>query len=113
MWYYRRTEANLWTVLIDTSDDEWATDSDHDKREDTANRVAYLNGTDEGLKAHIATLSANILALMTNRAEQDRRIVELQRDTELLEALKQVGVDNWGGYGEACDLLEEWNSEND
>lgn len=30
-----------------------------------------------------------------------------------LEALRQCGVDNWDGYGEAWDLVEEWKEKNE
>ena len=34
----------------------------------------------------------------------------LDRDQKL-RVLKVVGVDNWEGYEEAMNILEEWNSE--
>mgnify|MGYP006385086585 CR=1 FL=1 len=34
----------------------------------------------------------------------------LNRDQELC-ALESAGVDNWEGYEEAMNILEEWNSE--
>jgi hypothetical protein len=33
---------------------------------------------------------------------------ELIRRSNKLEALEQAGVDNWDGYEDAMDLLEEW-----
>jgi len=36
---------------------------------------------------------------------------KLLEDSNFLEALKGVGVDNWEGYSEAFELLEEWNNE--
>ena len=35
----------------------------------------------------------------------------LERDL-LLTALENAGVDNWSGYGEAHELLEQWEKEN-
>lgn len=43
-YYYRRTEPQLWTVGHDTAEGAWETDSDHDVREEAAQRVAFLNG---------------------------------------------------------------------
>ena len=34
----------------------------------------------------------------------------LNRDQKLC-ALEAAGVDNWEGYDEAMNILEEWNSE--
>ena len=34
----------------------------------------------------------------------------LDRDQKLC-ALEAAGVDNWAGYDEAMNILEEWNSE--
>jgi len=36
---------------------------------------------------------------------------QLQKDSNFLEALRAAGVDNWCGYGEAFDILEEWEKE--
>ncbi|GAA1411832.1 hypothetical protein AUR04nite_00770 [Glutamicibacter uratoxydans] len=44
-----------------------------------------------------------------SRAEYD----QLQRDSDWLRALEQAGVDNWEWYGEAQDLYESWQPEND
>ncbi len=40
------------------------------------------------------------------------RIVELEKRSLILQALEEVGVDNWGGYGDAQCLLDEWEAEN-
>lgn len=38
----------------------------------------------------------------------------LQRDLQWLNAIECAGVDNWEGYEEAMNILEEWeNEEND
>lgn len=34
----------------------------------------------------------------------------LDRD-QFLSALEAAGVDNWDGFGEAVDLVKEWNKE--
>lgn len=34
----------------------------------------------------------------------------IERD-QFLSALEAAGVDNWNGYGEAQDILKEWNAE--
>lgn len=38
---------------------------------------------------------------------RDRRIAELEKDVALLRALEAFGVDNWDGYDEAIQSLEE------
>jgi hypothetical protein len=43
MYYYKRTEPQLWTVGVDGGG-EWHPDSDHDTTKAAAERVAYLNG---------------------------------------------------------------------
>ena len=32
---------------------------------------------------------------------------QLVRDQEFLEALRAAGVDNWCGWGDACDIFHE------
>lgn len=36
------------------------------------------------------------------------QIEQLKEENLFLEALIQSGVDNWEGYGDALDLVEEW-----
>ena len=36
---------------------------------------------------------------------------KLLKDSNFLEALKCAGVDNWKGYSEAIELLEEWDED--
>jgi hypothetical protein len=36
------------------------------------------------------------------------RFDKLAQDSDFLEALKQAGVDNWNGYGDAQEILESW-----
>lgn len=33
---------------------------------------------------------------------------QLKEDSDLLEALRQSGVDNWDGWSDALSLVEEW-----
>jgi hypothetical protein len=33
---------------------------------------------------------------------------ELKKDADLLECLRQCGVDNWDGWGDALQMREEW-----
>lgn len=32
-------------------------------------------------------------------------------EAEFLRALIMTGVDNWGGYDEACEIYKEWGGE--
>jgi hypothetical protein len=43
-WVYQQTEPGLWTVGYYSPDGCWYTDSDHNSREEAAERVHYLNG---------------------------------------------------------------------
>ena len=36
---------------------------------------------------------------------------EARKDQLTLYALQQAGVDNWDGYGDAMDILDEWENE--
>lgn len=36
---------------------------------------------------------------------------ELLADAQFLAALRAAGVDNWGGYDDAIDILNEWQLE--
>lgn len=38
---------------------------------------------------------------------------ELLDDSQLLDALREAGVDNWDGYDEAMEMLDEWNNESE
>ena len=44
---YLRSEPGLWTVGDYAPDGRWQPESDHDSREDAAQRVAWLNGSGE------------------------------------------------------------------
>ena len=44
---YLRSEPGLWTVGDYAPDGKWQPESDHDSREDAAQRVAWLNGSGE------------------------------------------------------------------
>lgn len=50
-----------------------------------------------------------ILNKKIEQLEKENR--ELKKRDLKLEALEQAGVDNWDGYGDAMDLLAEWNGE--
>jgi hypothetical protein len=43
-WLYKSFEPGLWTVGFYDPSGKWVPESDHDKREDAAARVHYLNG---------------------------------------------------------------------
>lgn len=58
MWYYKKSEPQLWTVGYDSASGDWTTDSDHDSRESAAQRVAFLNGG--GQRSEIAELSQQL-----------------------------------------------------
>ena len=40
-----------------------------------------------------------------------KRYYELEDNDTFLCALEAAGVDNWSGYGEAQNILEEWDEE--
>ena len=42
----------------------------------------------------------------------ESELLSLIKDAEFLNCLMDVGVDNWQGYEEACDLFDE-TTEND
>lgn len=46
-WVYIRSEPGLWTVGFYRPDGKWEPESDHDTREEAAERVHYLNGGDK------------------------------------------------------------------
>ena len=41
---YIQSEPGLWTVGFYNPDDEWIPESDHDNKQEAAERVNYLNG---------------------------------------------------------------------
>jgi hypothetical protein len=44
VWVYIRSEPGLWTVGFYAPNGEWHPDSDHNDRDEAAERVHYLNG---------------------------------------------------------------------
>ena len=50
----------------------------------------------------------NRLSIVESYVVETEDFVEINRDQTFLRALEQQGVDNWEWYGEACDLVEEW-----
>lgn len=65
-------------------------------------KLAEVLKENEALKIEIAGLKEEALHLRL-RSEKDAD------DLELLEALRAAGVDNWEGYGIACERKDEWN----
>jgi len=47
---------------------------------------------------------------ITITREEYNRLLEAEA---LLSALEAAGVDNWGGYGDALEMAEEWKKESD
>jgi len=47
VWVYIRSEPGLWTVGFYAPDGRFHADSDHNDREEAAERVHYLNGGKE------------------------------------------------------------------
>lgn len=44
VWFYIKSEPGLWTVGFEDASGKWHTDSDHDSKEEAADRCHYLNG---------------------------------------------------------------------
>ena len=44
---YIKSDTSLWTVGFYDPSGKWHSESDHDKRDDAAKRVAWLNGSKE------------------------------------------------------------------
>lgn len=98
MYYYKRTEPNLFTVgTLDGG--EWITDSDHESRELAAMRVSYLNGGgDPALRGRLRQLERDVPALINCVRYLANEIGEInpgvadamkQRVELMLEAAKQ------------------------
>jgi len=47
MYFYRKSEPNLWTVGFYDPQGEWHPESDHESKEKAAKRVSWLNGNKE------------------------------------------------------------------
>lgn len=45
MFVYKKTEKWLWTVGFYSPDGKWNPESDHDSKDEAAERVAWLNGS--------------------------------------------------------------------
>ncbi|WP_405506366.1 hypothetical protein OG323_06150 [Streptomyces cyaneofuscatus] len=50
------------------------------------------------ISGHLASLLGEIDRLRA-------RVAELEKDSSFLAALEAAGVDNWEGYGDACEAL--------
>lgn len=53
----------------------------------------------------------HIQALMDKIDKLEAEIKKNEKRLLKLEALEQIGVDNWNGYGEAMELYREWVAE--
>ena len=70
-WIYKQTEPQLWTVGFYTPDGTWEPETDHDVKEDAADRVAYLNGAPD--LAELVNEVIERLQLMKEEHEAERR----------------------------------------
>jgi hypothetical protein len=53
MWVYVQSEPHLYTVGFYDPSGQWHAESDHADKQEAANRVAWLNGSDRGLPQSI------------------------------------------------------------
>lgn len=68
-------------------------------------------GKNNGNLVEVMKTSVELVNELTaTNAKQQAEIAQLRKDSELLDALRQVGVDNWEGYGDAFALLRESDS---
>lgn len=57
-----------------------------------------------GIKRHSKQIAQSLEKIADNSGE-------VEKDLQFLEALRAAGVDNWEGYDQAKELVEEWNKE--
>lgn len=49
-----------------------------------------------------------LCALICRIEELEEKVDKLEEDKRWLDALEAAGVDNWCGYDQAQDIMEEW-----
>lgn len=54
-----------------------------------------------------------LIAVIAEIEKLTERNEYLEERDSLLCALESAGVDNWSGYDQALELLDEWNDEED
>lgn len=57
MYFYKRTEPQLFTVGYEDANGEWHTDSDHSTSKEAADRASYLNGENQPCHCHAISIS--------------------------------------------------------
>jgi len=72
----------------------------------TAARIAEHAETVKALYGAPAALHTAARELLAEVERLRSRNAELEEDAQFLGALQAMGVDNWDGYDEACELLE-------
>jgi len=72
----------------------------------TAARIAEHAETVKALDAIPAELRTASRELLAEVERLRARNTELESDAQFLAALQAMGVDNWDGYDEACELLD-------
>lgn len=70
MYVYIQSEKYLWTVGFYDPAGLWHTDSDHDSREAAAERVHWLNGGTDELRAKVKSIE-NHLSLVSMQSSPD------------------------------------------
>lgn len=59
----------------------------------------------------IANLERQLSDLKIQNKTLEEENTKLQDRNQLLCALECAGVDNWGGWSDAQDMIDEWNND--
>lgn len=68
----------------------------------------------DSLKAALEEIRKSLILFKLSTDALDHvevKIKALKERDDFLEALEQCGVDNWGGYGDAQDMVESWDKQ--
>lgn len=90
MWFYIKSETNLYTVGFEDQSGKWHTDSDHDSKESAAARVHYLNGSHEEESKINSQAVPDLLSALEGMVEPFSHIGGVGRDAKFkaMEAAK-------------------------
>ena len=80
---YIKSEPQLWTVGFYDPSGKWQSESDHDSKEEAANRVAYLNGRSQFSDEDVEILKGATRVLTEDDFATLAYMIEIHRKTEL------------------------------
>ena len=107
---YLRSEPGLWTVGDYAPDGRWQPESDHDSREDAAQRVAWLNGSGEPPAPPAGVLLTPRDRRLLLAALADAAAYRTDRATGFCEACLEADAGVCDGHADDVDQADAYRA---